>query len=159
MFLARAIKAKSYKDWRKPPRAQLCEHSCPDHVLACSDNIVCWGWHSVQVKSQEEKLPTLRNLNGHIHSSSSAYCPSPRSTQLALLCRRGYAALPGFLPLCWGGAGSQVAIVFPQKHCYSKYLLIPAVRKDSEPLLARINIAPTSICVSTHLSSTVLRRF
>lgn len=41
MFLAKAIKAKSYKDWRKSPGAQQCEHRHPDRELACSDNIVC----------------------------------------------------------------------------------------------------------------------
>lgn len=41
MFLERAIKAKSYKDWKNSPEAQLCEGSHPGYVLACSDNIVC----------------------------------------------------------------------------------------------------------------------
>lgn len=106
VFLAKAIKAKSYKNWRKSPGAWLWEHSRPGHVLACSDNIVRWGWHIIQVQSQEEKLPTRRSLSGHIHSSLPAYRPLPHSTQLALLRRRGHTALPGFLPLCWDRAGS-----------------------------------------------------
>lgn len=138
MFVERAVKARSYKDWSKSARAWLCEHSCPDCVLACSDNIVSWGWHTIQVKSQEKKLPTPHSLSGHIHSSLPTSHPSPCSTQLALLHRRGHTALPGFLPLCWGRAGSQVAIMFPRKYCYIKYLLIPALCKGSEPLLALV---------------------
>lgn len=68
----------------------LCEHSRPDRVLACSDNIVCRGWHTVQVKSQGEK---------------ASHPARPRQSHPQILPRTPHpaspAALPGFPLLPW----------------------------------------------------------